>query len=271
MIAPSGELACAFDVAGAAADADADARHRPGAWRRALGVDDVPPFERKFLVTAEQAARVVEWAARHLSPDPHAATAGGGVYRVTSLYLDTAGLDVYHRRGSYGRAKYRLRRYDEAPTLFLERKCKVKGRVRKRRTPVGPDELARLVDDRDPPGWPGRWFARRVSARGFLPICVVAYRRVAHVGDGARGPIRLTVDRDFLCRPASGFEHPWVDDGEVLFAGQGVVELKYRVAMPALFKALIREHGLIPARASKYRAAVGACGLNPGAREGSHA
>ena len=62
-----------------------------------------PPFELKFLVTEAVAARVAEWAARHLAPDPHAGGSREDGYRVTSLYLDTPGLDVYHRRGSFGR------------------------------------------------------------------------------------------------------------------------------------------------------------------------
>ena len=37
------------------------------------------------------------------------------------------------------------------------------------------------------------------------------------------------------------------------------------------FKALIRDFGLVPAPASKYRAGLAACGLDPGAGEVSHA
>jgi hypothetical protein len=230
-----------------------------------------PPFERKFLVTEDQAARVAEWASLHLAPDPHAEAGAGGVYRVTSLYLDTAEMDVYHRRGSFGRAKYRLRRYDEAKELFLERKCKVKGRVRKRRTLVGPDELPLLFSSIRPADWQGRWFARRIELRGLVPTSLVSYRRVARVGEDSYGPIRLTIDRDFLCRPAEGLRIPRLSGGPPLFTGLGVVELKYRTAMPSLFKALIAEQGLIAAKASKYRVAVEACGLCPAAGGGPDA
>jgi hypothetical protein len=221
------------------------------------------PFERKFLVTEDQATRVAEWASLHLSPDPHAEAGAGGIYRVTSLYLDTDQLDVYHRRGSFGRAKYRLRRYNEAKDLFLERKCKVKGRVRKRRTLLEPEELAWLFAPIRPADWPGRWFARRIELRGLAPTSLVSYRRVARVGEDSYGPIRLTIDRDFLCGPAEGIHVPKLSGGPPVFAGLGVVELKYRTAMPSLFKTLIAEQGLIPAKASKYRAAVQACGLCP--------
>ena len=226
-----------------------------------------PPFERKFVVSEAQAAAVVAWAARHLRPDPHSAPGSVGNYQVTSLYLDTEDLDVYHRRGSFGRAKYRLRRYDGAAGVFLERKCKVGGRVRKRRPLVGADELSRLAEGLHPEEWPGRWFGRRVVARALRPTCLVSYGRVAMLGESPRGAIRLTVDRGFLCRGAGGFEPPAVASGAVIFEGQGVVELKFRTTMPALFKSLIREHSLIATRASKYRAAVEACGLHPLLRE----
>ncbi len=78
--------------------------------------------EFKFLVTPACAAEIRAWAVERLSPDSHAGS--NGTYRVTSLYFDTAALDVFHRRGSYGRAKYRVRRYDEGPWVYVERKMR---------------------------------------------------------------------------------------------------------------------------------------------------
>lgn len=225
--------------------------------------DPGPPFEMKFLVSESRAAEVAEWAARHLRPDPHAGPSRDDGYRVTSLYLDTPSLDVYHRRGSFGRAKYRVRRYDAAPWLFLERKCKVKGRVQKRRTQVDDGELALLRPPQPTDGWKGRWFGHRLELRRLSPCCLVSYERVASVGVGPHGPIRLTIDRQFLCRPGTSLEVPALSGGHVLFAGQGVVELKFRLVMPALFKRLCHDLELVPARASKYRSAVAACGLLP--------
>jgi hypothetical protein len=46
-----------------------------------------------------------------------------------------------------------------------------------------------------------------------------------------------------------------------------ILELKYRAALPALFKRLIQEFGLNPGRVSKYRTAVAAWGLAQPARE----
>src|SRR5947208_6777877 len=75
-------------------------------------------FELKFLLPADRAAAVEEWARRWLTPDPHGQA---GTYRVLSLYCDTPGLDVYHRAPGYRRRKYRLRRYGLAEVIHLER------------------------------------------------------------------------------------------------------------------------------------------------------
>ena len=91
--------------------------------------------EIKFVVTAEQAEGIAGWARTRLGADPNA---GGenDVYRITSLYFDTDGFDVFHRNGSFGRGKYRVRRYDTSKSAFLERKLKTHNLVCKRRTKV---------------------------------------------------------------------------------------------------------------------------------------
>jgi len=60
-------------------------------------------------------------------------------YQTTSLYFDNASYDVFNRRGSFGRSKYRIRRYGEESSAFLERSsssraCSVRARTRTGRT-----------------------------------------------------------------------------------------------------------------------------------------
>src|SRR5262245_34811076 len=62
--------------------------------------------EVKCLVDPAVAAEVLKWSRSHLSPDPHAGGEFGDEYQTTSLYFDTSGFDVYHRRGSFRRSKY---------------------------------------------------------------------------------------------------------------------------------------------------------------------
>jgi hypothetical protein len=52
-----------------------------------------------------------------------------------------------------------------------------------------------------------------------------------------------------------------------VLAGEDIVELKYRAALPALFKGLLAEAGLSPSQASKYRLGVQVWGPGAGAKE----
>jgi hypothetical protein len=90
-------------------------------------------FELKFVVDEDRAAAIVDWANRHLEPDPHSDPETGHGYRVNGLYLDTPAFDVFHRNGVFRRRKFRLRRYGSESTIWLEQKRKRRGRVRKRR------------------------------------------------------------------------------------------------------------------------------------------
>src|SRR5262245_32431301 len=105
---------------------------------------EAPAYELKFLLTEAQAAAVELRARDKMVSDPHADPTGAN-YRTTSIYCDTAQLDVYHRRGLYKRRKHRLRRYGRAPWVFLERKTKWGDRVKKLRTPIRDGELPILA------------------------------------------------------------------------------------------------------------------------------
>src|SRR5436309_7902429 len=121
--------------------------------------------ELKFLVSPPTAERIREWARARLVPDPNASGESSDAYRITSLYFDTKHFDVFHRRGSFGRSKYRIRRYGVSGVVFLERKLKTRGLVSKRRTIVGLDELQRLNDPQPDRDWTGYWYQQRLLAR----------------------------------------------------------------------------------------------------------
>src|SRR5688572_28698767 len=92
--------------------------------------------EMKFLVSPALAEQIRGWARAQLSPDPYAGGEAGDSYPITSLYFDTEKFDVFHRRGSYGRSKLRVRRYGQGAVVFLERKLKTRGLLTKRRSMV---------------------------------------------------------------------------------------------------------------------------------------
>jgi uncharacterized protein YifE (UPF0438 family) len=219
--------------------------------------------EIKFLISPEVAVQIHSWARAHLSPDPYAGGKGGDGYQITSLYFDTPQFDVFHRRGSFGRSKYRIRRYGQSQVAFLERKLKTRGLLTKRRAVVRLEELERLAETEAERGWAGYWFHRRVLARDLSPVCQISYCRSARVAMTELGPIRLTLDENLRAIPAAGL---WFSDseGELILKDQIILELKFRYAMPAPFKYLVEEFALSPQAFSKYRQAATALSLiNP--------
>ena len=226
-------------------------------------------YEIKFVVPAGLADEIRRWARLELAPDPHGSGPHGDEYRTTSLYLDTLALDVFHRRGSMGRSKYRIRRYGAAPQVFLERKMRQPSVLAKRRTIVPIASLSQLspslglarssFDERMATidaTWSGRWFHRRVAARALRPVCQVSYFRMARGILSRNEPIRLTLDSDLRARAVHGYEFDrdagTPIDGP-LAADATILELKYRGPAPALFKRMVEEFALVPRTASKYR------------------
>jgi hypothetical protein len=216
-------------------------------------------YELKFLIDENRAGAVLSWARQHMTLDPHVEPSLGDAYRIFSLYLDTPALDVFSRRGSTARSKFRLRRYGDESAIYLERKRKKRDCVEKRRVPVLEAEMALLQGPDTPPDWTGRWFHKRLRARRLQPICQVSYERAAYVAGDPKDPLRLTLDRQLGCVPATEWVAPSFHRGLDLLPGRRILELKYRGLLPVLFKQAIRDLCLSPAAVSKYRLSVEAC------------
>jgi hypothetical protein len=215
--------------------------------------------EIKFVLDERLAPAIRAWARQNLQPDPHGAGVFNDAYTTSTIYFDTSRLDVFHRRDSYGRAKYRVRRYGRADTVFFERKLRKPGLLIKRRTVDAIAALAHLEHDQANPHWAGHWFHRRLLVRRLEPICQVTYDRIARVAPTAEGLVRLTLDDNLRASAvdAPGFA---ADPGESFLDGHTVLELKYHARVPAVFRRLIEEFALKPQTASKYRLAVSAIG-----------
>jgi hypothetical protein len=220
--------------------------------------------EIKFVVDAATGGRIREWARARLAPDPHGAGPSADEYRVSSLYFDTAARDVFNRRGSYGRSKYRIRRYHDEPSVFLERKLRTGARLSKRRTTIDIGGLPLLAGERPLNGNATAWFLRRIAVRGLQPVCQVSYHRMARMTPD--GLARVTLDRTMhgVATEAFSFDSRPVTP---LLDGTMILELKYRQVLPAVFKQLVEEFSLQPQRSSKYRVAAGILGLVPTPRE----
>lgn len=218
--------------------------------------------EIKFQVPEYASEEILNWARSRLIPDPNASEDGQtGAYQITSLYFDTEEFDVYHRNGSFGRSKYRIRRYGPGKVAFLERKLKTRGLVSKRRAAVELEELQRLQETEPDPCWTGFWYHQRLLARRLKPICQITYRRLAWVAMMNHGPVRLTLDHCIQTVPLQLVGFIESSPGVLLSDHQVIVEFKFRYDMPLLFKELVEKFALTPQRISKYRLAVAALGL----------
>ena len=211
--------------------------------------------EIKFLLNPETASRLRERARALLSPDPHAGGPAVDEYITTTVYLDTADYAVYGRRGSYRRAKYRIRRYDRSPVVFLERKLRTSGMVTKRRTPVWLTDLPRLVVPDSGAAWVGDWFRERMVIRRLDAVCQVSYVRTARVGLTDFGPMRLTIDARLYGLAVDTPDFAWVPGAQSLTEAC-IAEMKFRGAMPVMFKQLVEEFALVPEAISKYRLGI---------------
>jgi hypothetical protein len=218
--------------------------------------------ELKFVVEPDVAVKIRHWARTHLDPDAHGRGPFGDEYHTTSVYFDTAAYDVFHRRGSFGRSKYRIRRYGDEETVFLERKMRQPAVLAKRRTSLSLTALSQLTDSAVGADWPGYWFHRRVTARRLQPVCQVAYSRMARSVMRNGEQARLTLDCDLQALPASDVRFSRHSDVPAMVAmpGRLILELKYRGVPPAIFRQLVEEFALAPQAASKYRLGVAALG-----------
>jgi hypothetical protein len=219
------------------------------------------PFasEIKFVVASGLGERIRDWARENLEPDPDGGGPFNDRYHTASLYFDTASGDVFHRRRSFGRSKYRVRRYGAASFVFLERKLRKPGILVKRRTIVSLETIDRLAETEPGRDWPGEWFHRRLLLRQIRPVAELSYWRIARFARTADGPARLTLDEDLRAMPVTEPRFTGVE-GQAVLPGQMILELKYRQDPPAIFKRLVETFALEPQRASKYRLGMAAMG-----------
>jgi hypothetical protein len=225
-------------------------------------VTGIPAYELKFLLSEAQAHAVEELARAQLLTDPHADPSRGNAYHTTSIYCDTAAFDVFHRRPPHKRRKHRLRRYQDALAVFLERKSKWGYRVKKRRTMIPAADLALFAHPMSLTDWDGHWFHRHLVAAQLQPVCRIAYERVALVGQAAEGPLRLTFDRHIQGIMSRTWSVDRVENGLPVLADKVICEFKYRAFLPSLFKSIIEALQLTPQPVSKYRTFLHAAGIS---------
>jgi hypothetical protein len=227
-------------------------------------------YELKYLIARDKAERMMEEAMGQLALDPYCTLQpnDGGLgkgYWIESLYLDSNDLSVYHRRPGHTRRKYRIRKYGSGDQVFVERKSKRRGLVKKRRTVVSHSDLkTHIADASSLEEQDANWFYRRVARRGLQPTIRVGYFRRALMGTSPTGTIRMTLDTQVCFAPEQGF----VWSGSLqdtlapeLFPQQTILELKFREALPLLYRQWIERFELGARSCSKYRTAMQASGI----------
>ena len=217
--------------------------------------------ELKFLVDAAAAGPILEWARTRMLPDPHGAGPFADQYTTTSVYFDTTRFDTFNQTGSFARSKYRVRRYEGKPQVFLERKLSRPGISFKRRTGLPLKDLEDHARHAQPTA-PDFWFWRRVHLRQLHPVCQVSYSRVARVQTTGNGAARLTLDEGIRARQVETLEFP-AGRGELVMGLDCILELKFEGVFPPLFDAFLDAFRLAPQAASKYRQSVARLGLQP--------
>jgi hypothetical protein len=208
--------------------------------------------EIKFFIQPAAAPPIREWARSHFAPDSHGTGPHADEYDISTLYFDTRELDVFHRRGSHGRAKYRVRRYGDEDVIFFERKLRRPGVLIKRRTAGSVDALQLLTRRASVRGWHGEWFHRRLLLRQLRPVCQVSYHRVARTLDSPDGVVRLTLDT--ALRVTETAEPQFTDAaGMPLLSPLLILELKYHLQLPAICRRFVERFTLSTQTISKYR------------------
>lgn len=220
-------------------------------------------FEIKFLLPKDPAQELIACARQFLAPDPHAYAEEGDGYAVYSLYFDDDRFMTYLSAGVERLPKYRIRRYGEGNTLFLERKSKPEGKVKKHRTAVQAEELTYLEATEPPSEWSGRWFHKRLRKRGLRPVCFISYKRLARLGQMEGQYVRFTLDREIYCTPASQLGIPGPLQEQATPINIVIAEIKFEHSLPTAFAEVISKYKLTPVQVSKYKWGVEACSLVP--------
>jgi len=231
-------------------------------------------FERhecKYLLDEHLAGEVRQRIAPFVDVDPHGKGRPDQRYPVSSLYLDTPSLHLYHetKEGLARRYKLRVRCYSESEDVpvFLEIKRRVGGLVSKMRAPIHRRDLESLIALREIASVPDgakeqeayRSFEDSLRRLGAVPILTVGYEREAYIGR-VNFENRVTFDRALYTRAveAGKLQLP-TPDWESVECRKVILELKFNVRCPDWMSDMVSALGLKRISYSKYTTAVDAC------------
>ncbi|HEY1099227.1 MAG TPA: polyphosphate polymerase domain-containing protein [Myxococcota bacterium] len=241
-----------------------------------LSVHEIPPRrEHKYVVPVEVADEFRDILRRHAVLDDFAATQPGGTYDLTSLYYDTADLELFALGAHRVRKRFRLRvrSYGDdvrAPTFF-EVKHRIGDIIMKRRAFVEPTQWPGIIaGDVEPRDDLARDFVARVQGLQARPTLLVRYRRepwktlidryVRVTFDSRLAFALVDPDDPPTLRPvdaewqAADDEDSFGDDGPLV-----LIEVKVEEGAPRWLSSAIRDLGMQRRGYSKFATGIARC------------
>jgi hypothetical protein len=232
-------------------------------------------FELKYWVPERLTHTVAEFGQSYLRIDPYHDE--HAIQRNTSLYLDTASLELYraHVDSAPDRAKLRVRVYGEQPSglAFFEFKRKVRSVIVKRRAPVPIEQAAAVLGgDYAVLGRMRPEYRRNLEAFLYYqnvyraePAFLVTCLREAYASEhGELDDVRMTIDREVAYQPAVGVEFQGYSRGWLNLSAppargserMALVELKFRGLAPLWMRQLVELLKMERIAFSKYVSSV---------------
>jgi len=210
-------------------------------------------YEKKYLLSAEKYALLMERLEEHIKPDRFFHST------VCSIYYDTENFELIRHsiEKPVYKEKLRVRSYnvpEEDGQVFVELKKKFKGIVYKRRVTMSAREARDYLAGLRPAPADNQttreldWVLKSYSLRPKVYIACDRYAYVAKEDEN----LRLTFDRDIRWRETE-LELPLGCHGEsILKDGQVLMEIKIPGAAPLWLARLLSELGIFPQSFSKY-------------------
>ncbi len=218
-------------------------------------------FEKKYFVTQEKMARVLDEIEKYMTPDKN--NINRQTYSICNLYFDTE--DDYLIRTSLSKPVYkekiRLRTYGTSKKediAFLEIKKKVDGLVNKRRTKITIEDAYRFIENGGKVAVDEymntqvlKELAYMVRNYKLYPKVMIAYDRMAYFEKG-NPDLRISFDTNIRTR-RDNLKLEEGDYGALLVQpGMWLMEIKTAKAMPIWLTDLLAREEIRKVSFSKY-------------------
>jgi len=209
-------------------------------------------YEKKYLITNEQANAITVTLQKRMIPDQH------DTYWVQNLYYDTDNWDVICKsmEKPLYKEKLRLRCYgipNETSNVFLELKKKYAGEVNKRRVALPITALSQPFIEvlANKNGQIARELEYYLQANPVAAKMFIAFHRTAYSGVDDEG-LRVTFDNNIRYRmDMFDFNNPR-EGQEILHKGYQVLEVKTTTSIPLWLGRLLSENAIHRISYSKY-------------------